>query len=139
LGRAGVSSSSQSDQAGHRIRAGSINRDDRPKRRVPGRARVYALSRSATGAEKPLPHKGPESFPSWTSPVRPRSPALYKGRDSSRLSPSAPPSAKVAAAIFQSRKPHEDAHLSLEKYEIRESGGGKLLPLFLPAWPTSGP
>src|SRR5882724_13698996 len=32
---------------------------------------------SATAAEKPLPRKGPESFPSWTSPVRPRSPALY--------------------------------------------------------------
>ena len=33
---------------------------------------------SATAAEKPLPRKGPESFPSWTSPVRPRSPALRK-------------------------------------------------------------
>ena len=31
---------------------------------------------SATAAEKPLPRKGPGSFPSWTSPVRPRSPAL---------------------------------------------------------------
>src|SRR2546428_4563272 len=29
---------------------------------------------SATAAEKPLPRKGPGSFPSWTSPVRPRSP-----------------------------------------------------------------
>src|SRR5207302_9271852 len=35
---------------------------------------------SATAAEKPLPHKGQESFPSWTSPVRPRSPALRKER-----------------------------------------------------------
>src|SRR4029077_9406017 len=25
-----------------------------------------------------LPREGPESFPSWTSPVRPRSPALVK-------------------------------------------------------------
>src|SRR5207244_7504718 len=31
---------------------------------------------SATAAERPLPRKGPESFPSWTSPVRRRSPAL---------------------------------------------------------------
>ena len=31
---------------------------------------------SATAAEKPLPRKGRGSFPSWTSPVRPRSPAL---------------------------------------------------------------
>ena len=35
---------------------------------------------SATTAEKPLPRKGPESFPSWTSPVRPRSPALFEAR-----------------------------------------------------------
>ena len=35
---------------------------------------------SATAAEKPLPHKGPESFASWTSPVRPRSPALVKSK-----------------------------------------------------------
>ena len=28
---------------------------------------------SATAAEKSLRHKGQESFPSWTSPVRPRS------------------------------------------------------------------
>jgi hypothetical protein len=34
---------------------------------------------SATAAEKPFPHKGQESFPSWTSPVRPRSPALSIG------------------------------------------------------------
>jgi len=27
---------------------------------------------SATAAEKPLPRKGPDSLPSWTSPVRPR-------------------------------------------------------------------
>jgi len=33
---------------------------------------------SATAAEKPLRHKGQESFPSWTSPVRPRSPALIE-------------------------------------------------------------
>src|SRR5256884_9895646 len=33
---------------------------------------------SATAVEKPLPRKGQESFPSWTSPVRPRSPALEK-------------------------------------------------------------
>ncbi|SRR5436309_6355345 len=31
---------------------------------------------SATAAGKPLRREGPESFPSWTSPVRPRSPAL---------------------------------------------------------------
>src|SRR5206468_1636143 len=30
----------------------------------------------AGAAEKPLPHKARDSFPSWTSPVRPRSPAL---------------------------------------------------------------
>src|SRR2546422_861170 len=35
---------------------------------------------SATAAEKPLPRKGQGSFPSWTSPVRPRSPALVKSR-----------------------------------------------------------
>src|SRR5207247_11165266 len=35
---------------------------------------------SATAAEKPLPRKGRGSFPSWTSPVRPRSPALVKSR-----------------------------------------------------------
>jgi hypothetical protein len=58
---------------------------------------------SATAAEKPLPSKGPKSFPSWTSPVRPRSPALSKGRDSSGFFPSAPPSGAVAAAISQSR------------------------------------
>src|SRR5436190_10012628 len=38
--------------------------------------RVLPYSVFATAAEKPLPHKGQESFPSWTSPVRPRSPAL---------------------------------------------------------------
>jgi len=35
---------------------------------------------SATIAEKPLFHKGQDSFPSWTSPVRPRSPALVSSR-----------------------------------------------------------
>jgi len=35
---------------------------------------------SATIAEKPLFHKGQDSFPSWTSPVRPRSPALDRLR-----------------------------------------------------------
>jgi len=34
---------------------------------------------SATAAQKPLSRKGQESFPSWTSPVRPRSPALSIG------------------------------------------------------------
>src|SRR5262249_33896762 len=29
---------------------------------------------SPTAAQKTLPGKGPDSFPSWTSPVRPRSP-----------------------------------------------------------------
>jgi hypothetical protein len=40
---------------------------------------------SATAAEKALPHKGRESFPSWTSPVRPRSPALVKAPTSQGL------------------------------------------------------
>jgi len=35
-------------------------------------AGVLRYPDSATAAEKPLPHKGHESFPSWTSPVRPR-------------------------------------------------------------------
>ena len=42
--------------------------------------RSIALSCFAGAAEKPLPHKARDSFPSWTSPVRPRSPALVKSR-----------------------------------------------------------
>ena len=40
------------------------------------RRRVLRYPVSATAADNPLPSKGQESFPSWTSPVRPRSPAL---------------------------------------------------------------
>src|SRR2546430_17036565 len=50
---------------------------------------------SATAVEKPLPRKGPESFPSWTSPVRPRSPALVNSRVGRRRSLSEPPSVAV--------------------------------------------
>src|SRR5712691_12212313 len=49
--------------------------------KLPKADRVAGVLRypdSATAAEKPLPRKGPESFPSWTTPVRPRSPALLK-------------------------------------------------------------
>src|SRR5207253_3552016 len=67
---------------------------------------------------------------SWTSPVRPRSPALSKGRDSSGLFPSAPPSGPVAAAISQSRKRREDADLSIEKFEICESARRKVATAF---------
>jgi hypothetical protein len=41
-----------------------------------GRQSALRYPISATAGEKPLPHKGRESFPSWTSAVRPRSPAL---------------------------------------------------------------
>src|SRR5439155_10238774 len=88
---------------------------------------------SATAVEKPLPRKGPESFPSWTSPVRPRSPALTKGRDSSGLFLSTPPGGPVAAAISQSRKRREDADLSIDKYEICESARRKVATALLPA------
>src|SRR5439155_23697160 len=58
-------------------------------------ARVLRYPISATAAEKPLSHKGQESFPSWTSPVRPRSPALVRTSPSTqatrpRTSPRAP-------------------------------------------------
>ena len=69
-------------------------------------------------------------FPSWTSPVRPRSPALSKGRDSSGLFLSGPRSGAVATAISQSRKRREDADLSIEKYEICESGRRKVATAF---------
>ena len=75
----------------------------------------------ATAAEKPLPRKGPESFPSWTSPVRPRSPALSKGPDSSGLCLLVLPRGAGAAAISQYRKRREDADLNIEKYGICES------------------
>src|SRR3989442_6848108 len=88
---------------------------------------------SATAVEKPLPRKGPESFPSWTSPVRPRSPALSKGPDSSGLFHLAPPSGAVAAAISQSRKRREDADLSIEKYEICEYWRRKVATAFATA------
>ena len=74
----GVSSSSQSHQAGHRIRGRFYHQRSHAKTSGtrPG-AEVLRYPVSATAAEKPLPRKGQESFPSWTSPVRPRSPALF--------------------------------------------------------------
>src|SRR5215470_7601797 len=91
---------------------------------------------SATAAEKPLSCKGQESFPSWTSPVRPRSPALRKGRESSGLFLLGRCKDAVAAAIFQSRKRSEDADLSIWKYEIRESTRLKVATAFATGRPS---
>src|SRR2546430_243578 len=55
-----------------------ITGGDRPTSGVRPGAGILRYPISATAAEKPLPRKGQESFPSWTSPVRPRSPALVK-------------------------------------------------------------
>ena len=69
--------------------------EDEPSRRwrtakLPKADRVAGVLRyplSATAGEKPLPRKGPESFPSWTSPVRPRSPAFRNGTTRSLSAP----------------------------------------------------
>src|SRR5207245_7828005 len=74
---------------------------------------------------------------SWTSPVRPRSPALRKGPDSSGLFLLAPRSGTVAAAISQSRKRREDADLSIEKYGIGESAPRTVATAFATALPLA--
>jgi len=67
----------------------TIERGEKMRSKAGRVAGVLRYPISATAAEKPLPRKGRESFPSWTSPVRPRSPALRKllrhvGRDIER-------------------------------------------------------
>src|SRR5207244_9577573 len=57
-----------------------IERGEKRRSKAGRVAGVLRYPISATAVEKPLPHKGPESFPSWTSPVRPRSPALVVHR-----------------------------------------------------------
>jgi len=60
-----------------RVRQATLQREaNREIAEIEADVGVLRYPASATTAEKPLPHKGPESFPSWTSPVRPRSPAL---------------------------------------------------------------
>ena len=56
---------------------GRLSTDAQSKSR--SRETVLRYPVSATAAGKPLRRKGRESFPSWTSPIRPRSPALRKG------------------------------------------------------------
>src|SRR2546425_2439734 len=77
---------------------------------------------SATAAEKPLPSKGQESFPSWTSPVRPRSPALAKALTRQGFffrAPGAPDSNCDFSIAEASRR--RAPYISVEKYGIGES------------------
>src|SRR6266581_8218190 len=98
-------------------------------------ARRFASKRTPS---RPARAHRPTGPPRRASPKLPkldvagstRSPALRKGRDSSRRSPSAPPSGPVAAAISQSPKYREDAHLSIETYGIRESTRQKVATAF---------